>query len=106
MSKDLFAEDREVEQEALLVTRAGRADLAAIEEELELFRYPAWRLFQARLEALVESDRAHLENCPVEDVPATRAKIRAHRHLLGLEARLQGMGAEIRAALAPEEDHE
>lgn len=107
MPKDLFREDREVEQETLRAARDKRAVLAGIEAELELFRHPAWRLFQTRLEELVENDRQFLESCPVEDVPATRAKIKAHRHLLGLEARLQGMGAELREALAsPEEDHD
>lgn len=104
--KDLFSDD-EGAREDLERSRGLRDELSYISDELELFRHPAWRLFEARLQELIDKDQESLVNCAIEDVPAARARIKAHRHLLGVEAELSRRAAELRSALAdPEENDE
>lgn len=105
MPKDLFAEDRQVEQEEAL----RRADmfhlLRSIVRELELMEHPSWAFFRERLERLQVSETEKLISGG--DAEAARGRIKLLRYLLGLEEELRTKAAELRDELeSPGEDYE
>lgn len=98
MPWNLFAksrEDREAEERA---DREARSKIEALSREIELYDSRAWRVyFQPRLEKMLAEDKNALMNCPEDEVPVLRARIKAVRHLAELKDGLERERAEIQS---------
>lgn len=106
MSRDLFAEDREVEEQDLQRSYDLIERIADIERELELYSHPAWRYFSARLRKIEETAKEELIYGEPDRVAPARERIKLARDLAKVEEQLRDELAETRAELKAPQDEE
>ena len=99
MPRNLYAEDRIVDQEDALRHAERLQLLKSIVRELELFDHPNWSVFEGRLREIEDRGMEQLLICPEEEVRAARARVKLARDLLGLRDELDAKAAELRLEL-------
>jgi hypothetical protein len=73
----------------------AREQLVFIEQELELYRHPAWPMFVERLTALMEQDTEILMGASLEEIDKVRERIKMVRRTLQIPKDLERRKAEL-----------